>query len=85
MDSKLHCGPIEIWGSKPGAKKRVRHALRAMSDFNSVVDVVVVSGVPGEGVTDAVPWFSKERKGLTWHITALDDETGHIRLEAWKP
>jgi len=56
-----------------------------MSDFNSVVDVVVVSGVPGEGVTDAVPWFSKERKGLTWHITALDDETGHIRLEAWKP
>lgn len=82
MDSRLHGGPLEEWVNLPGNRKRVRHALRAVAEFDRVVDVIVVDGTPGHGVTSAHPWMPSQRNGLLWRITELEEETGHIRLEA---
>jgi hypothetical protein len=82
MDSRIHGGPNEIWAGLPGNPKRIRHANRALAEFGGFVDVIVVDGIPGNGVTKATPWQPSERKGLQWTITFLDDLTGHIRLEA---
>lgn len=82
MDSKINGGPLEEWSKLPGNKTRIRHAHRAINEFDGVVDVVIVDGVPGNGVTNATPWVPSDRKGLRWKITSLDPLTGHIRLEA---
>jgi len=80
MDSRVHGGPLEQWSNLPGNAKRIRHARRALAEF--VVDVIVVDGVPGQGVIDATPWNAKDRKDIVWRVTELDEATGHIRMEA---
>ena len=82
MDSRVRGGQLEQWSSLPGNSKRIRHAKRALAEFGGMVDVIIVDGVPGQGVTDATPWNPKDRKGLCWRITELDEITGHIRMEA---
>jgi hypothetical protein len=81
FDTRVHAKDWEEWGSKSGNKKRIRHATRALSDFHGWVDVVIVDGLPGEGVANADPWIEKDRKGKRWRVTYLEEETGHIRLE----
>jgi hypothetical protein len=81
FDTRVHAKDWEEWGSKSGNKKRIRHATRALSDFHGWVDVVIVDGLPGEGVAKADPWIEKDRKGKRWCVTYLEEETGHIRLE----
>lgn len=85
MDSRTHGGSLEDWKSLPGNSKRVRHAIRALNEFRGFVDCIIVDGNPGKGVTRATPWNPTERKGLRWRITYLEEETGHIRLEATAP
>ena len=82
MDSRIHANPIEEWRSLPGNSKRIKHARRAQQDFEGKVDVIVVDGTPGQGVTKATPWVPSDRKGLIWRVTHLDELDGHIRLEA---
>lgn len=82
MDTRLHAKDYIIWGHKPGNRKRSLHARRALDEFDGWVDVVKIDGIPGEGYGTASPWSATERKGLSWQITFLEDESGHFRLEA---
>ena len=82
LDTRTHGGQISDWGHKPGNKKRISHAKRALAEFGGWVDIVKIDGEPGVSYGTASPWLPFERKGLSWKITFLDPETGHIRLEA---
>lgn len=85
MDTRVHAGPIELWGHKSGNGKRARHARRALDEFDGWVDIVKIDGTPGESYGAASPWLSAERQGFRWRVTFLDDEIGHVRLEAQLP
>jgi len=79
IDTKLHCQPIEIWGDKPGNKKRIQHLQKAVSEYNGFVDVIIVHGEPGEKVTNADPWKQEgKRQGYRWKITGFEQDTGHF-------
>jgi hypothetical protein len=80
LDTKLHGKPLELWVAKPGNRKRMRHLTRAVKDFGGKIDVVVVTGIPGEGYGSANPWRTKEN-GARWHITSFEAETGHFSAE----
>jgi hypothetical protein len=82
MDTRTHAGDIHKWGAKPGNKKRIGHARRALDEFDGWVDIVKIEGVPGESYGSASPWRPDERHGKQWRITFLDDSTGDLRLEA---
>jgi hypothetical protein len=82
MDTRLHGSEPSLWQHKPGNKKRLRHACRALDDFDGWIDVVKIDGVPGEGYGSASPWRPSDRKGLKWRIVDLDEVTGDLRLEA---
>ena len=83
INTKVHCQPIEIWKDKPGNKKRIRHLLKAVSDFEGVVDVIIVHGIPGEKVTSADPWQQKgRRKGYHWQVSEFEQSTGHFTANA---
>lgn len=81
-DTRVHADDIQDWGSKPGNKKRIRHAIRALKEFGGWIDVVKIDGVPGVGYGNATPWLPSERKNMRWRITFLDEDVGDIRLEA---
>jgi len=76
IDTRLHCGPEAMWHDLPGNKKRMRHLMRAATEYGGHIDVVIVDGKPGHGVDDAAPWESSRRKGSRWRIT---DFAGHFR------
>ncbi len=78
LDTKIHCGDIEIWKSKSGAVKRKAHLQQAIGLFDSYIDVVIVSGVPDEGYGDAAPWIPEKRQGFRWRIVNFDENTGHF-------
>ena len=82
MDTRIHADPLDRWGHKPGNKKRKLHARRAMDEFDGWVDVVKIDGTPGESYGNASPWLPEDRQARRWRITYLDDETGHLRMEA---
>ena len=54
-----------------------------MDKFAGRVDVVIVEGIPGQGVKDANPWFAPARKGA-WHLTYFDPESGHFAVAVRK-
>jgi hypothetical protein len=85
IDTRIHATDLADWGHKSGNKKRIRHARRAYDEFDGWVDVVKIDGTPGIGYGFASPWVPAERQGRRWRVTYLDDETGHIRLEAQIP
>ena len=85
MDSRVRCGPIESWQSKPGNKTRINHARRALNEFDGWVDAILISGKPGISYEDAQPWHPAEKGGKRWRIIYLDEANGHIRLEALIP
>ncbi len=82
MDTRIHAGPPEDWQHKLGNRKRVAHARRAIAEHDGWIDVVTIDGIPGKGYGDAHPWVPAQRKGKKWRVTFLDEETGHLRLEA---
>ena len=71
------------WMSKPGHKKRIRHLHRAMDEFGGKVDVVFVSGTPGDSYDDADSWVPEQRGGV-WKLLKFDASTGLFRVEVMK-
>ncbi len=55
FDTRSDAQPIETWNHKQGFKRRLPHLARAVAEFDGYVDVVVVTGTPGEGHGDANP------------------------------
>ena len=82
MDSRVRGGPISNWGHKAGNKRRIEHAALALREFNGWVDAILISGKPGVSYEDAQPWLPSQKGGRRWRVVFLDEETGHIRLEA---
>lgn len=74
------------WEKKAGHKKRTRHIAHAVEKFDGKVDVIFVSGEPGESYKDADPWLIKgqhlngSRPGC-WKIIKFCAETGYFRAE----
>jgi hypothetical protein len=82
MSTRVHADPLEGWESKPGNRKRIRHLRRALDEFGGRVDVVIVSGEPGVSYGTAQPWIAEgARAGTHWHISDLDDATGHFEVQ----
>jgi hypothetical protein len=68
------------WRHKPGHVKRTGHLKQALTEFDGKVDVIFLTGEPGVGYENAVPWVVDER-GASWHITKFDEATGNFRAE----
>ena len=84
MDTLRHCGPPETW-NPAGNNQRIRDLAVALEKFDGWIDVVIVDGVPGEGVDKATPWTPPERQGLKWRVRNFDPESGHFIAEAIAP
>ncbi len=69
------------WETKSGHQKRIEHVMRAVDEFEGFVDVILVSGEPGEGYESASIWHPEKRRNHHWRITKLDRETGYFRAE----
>ena len=82
FDTRVDASPIELWGHKPGNKRRIRHLERVLAEFGGAIDVVMVTGTPGGSYETATPWVPKERRGAKWSITFFDHKTGHFSAEA---
>lgn len=81
MDTRVHADSPENWQDKPGNRKRIRHLRRAIDDFAGRVDVVIVSGVPGESYGTAQPWLPEGGRARSfWAITYLEEATGHFEV-----
>lgn len=85
FDTRTDAQPIETWNHKQGFKRRLPHLSRAISEFGGYVDVVVVTGTPGEGHGSADPWIPGKRQGYRWRITFFDPATGHFAVETFAP
>ena len=72
------------WESKIGHAKRTEHLARAVDEFDGFVDVVLVSGTPGEAYENATPWSAQERKEHVWRVVRFDPASGYFRAEAVK-
>lgn len=81
FDTRVNAGPVETW-NVAGRNKRRRHLAQAIAHHGGWIDVVVVDGVPGEGVDNASPWMVKERQGRRWKVVDLDPEIGHFKTVA---
>jgi hypothetical protein len=80
LDTAAHARPLVEWGSKPGNQLRIAHLMVARTRFDGFVDVVLVSGTPGDSYEKAEPW-DVEKRGGQWRVTALDEVTGHFVAE----
>lgn len=80
FDTREDAGPTDTWNAA-GANQRKRDLVVAMSKFGGWIDVVVVDGIPGEGVDKATPWEPDGRQGLRWRVTEFDEASGHFRAE----
>ena len=70
----------EDWTAKHGNSKRIKHIKRALSEFAGCVDVILISGEPGDGYGTADPWLKTER-GHGWKIVKFDPASGFFRAE----
>lgn len=79
VDTREDGGPLNDWQTKTGNLKRIQHLERALKEFDGIVDVVIVQGVPGESYQSASPWIAEgARANTVWKVTDLDPETGHF-------
>lgn len=81
FDTRTGAGHPSTW-YPAGNNKRKRHLATALQEHDGWVDVVVVDGVPGEGVHKAAPWIPQERRGLKWRVLELDSNVGHFSARA---
>jgi len=72
------------WETLTGHKKRTSHLARAISEFNGWIDVIIVTGTPGEGYKNADPWLSSKRANHRWRILKFDEVTGWFSAAAEK-
>ena len=81
-DTRLHKTSVDDWSSKSGNQKRRIHAKRALTEFDGWIDAILISGEPGVSYEDAQIWVPSMKGGKRWRVVFLDEETGHIRMEA---
>lgn len=81
FDTRVNAGPPQTW-NPAGNNKRKLHLAEALAQFDGWIDVVVVDGVPGEGVDKATPWTPEERRGLKWRVSSFDNDVGHFACAA---
>lgn len=84
FDTHVNAGPLSTW-NPAGNNKRKRHLAEALAKHDGWIDVVIVDGIPGQGVDKATPWLPKERKGLRWRVFEFDPEVGHFVTRAVQP
>lgn len=83
FDSRVHADPIEVWGDKPGARRRLEHLKAAEDEFDRWLDVVLRAGGYHDGPSQpSEPWIVAERQNHKWRLTFLDRETGHFACRA---
>jgi hypothetical protein len=81
MNTRVHATPLENWRTKAGNQKRTQHLRQALHHHDGRVDVVIVSGSPGDSYGSAQPWVAEgARAGTCWQVTELDDATGHFEV-----
>lgn len=80
FDTREDANPLDTWNTA-GNNQRKRDLAVAVEKFGGWVDVVVVDGVPGEGVDKATPWIPAERQGLHWRVSEFESSSGHFRAE----
>ncbi len=80
-DTRIHGGPLENWQQKRGNRLRIEHLQRVMGELDGWVDVILVSGTPGEGYGDAAAWEPEKRQGKKWRVVWFDESTGHFEVE----
>lgn len=83
-DTRIHAGPPDTW-NPAGNNKRRRHLAAALERYGGWVDVVIVDGIPGEGVDNATPWNPRERRGLRWQVYDFEPGVGHFAARAILP
>lgn len=83
-DTRIHAGHPSTWNSA-GNNKRKRHLAVALERYGGWVDVVIVDGIPGQGVDNATPWNPQERRGLRWQVYDFEPRVGHFAARATKP
>lgn len=81
-DTRTHTSSVDVWAKKSGNQKRIAHAKRALVEFDGWVDAILISGEPGVSYEDAQVWVPSDKGGKRWKITFLEEDTGHIRIEA---
>ena len=72
------------WEELAGHKRRTKHLARAVAEFDGWVDVILVTGTPGEGYGNADPWLPKQRANHGWRIQRFDEATGFFSVAAEK-
>jgi hypothetical protein len=81
FDSTVHGGPLEEWSTKPGNSKRKTHFESVESKHDGWLDVVIVTGTPGQAYESASPWIVNQRKNYRWRLINFDKNTGHFKVE----
>lgn len=84
IDTRVNCGPVSTWNAA-GSNKRKRHLEKALREHDGWIDMIVVDGVPGEGVDKATPWNPEERRGLRWRLFEFESPIGHFKARAVDP
>lgn len=87
MDTRQHCGVVELW-NPAGNNKRKRHLAIAMAKFDGWIDVVIVTGEPGKGISNSAvkpePW-DVDARGKRWRLEDVDLVAGHFTVRALDP
>ena len=81
FDSKVDAGPLELWATKPGNVKRKIHFEICKAQFDGWLDVVIVTGTPGQAYKSANPWKVAERHNHKWRLVHFENQTGHFKVE----
>lgn len=83
FDSRIHADPIELWGDKAGARRRLEHLKAAEDYFGGWLDVVLRAGGYHDGTSQpSEPWIVADRQNHKWRLVLLDRETGHFSCRA---
>lgn len=81
FDTEINANPPETWNAA-GNNRRKLHVAEALERHNGWIDVVVVDGIPGDGVEDANPWNVRQRMGRRWRILDFEPTVGHFKAAA---
>ena len=66
---------FDLWQLHPGGESD-------WNEFEGWIDAVIVTGVPGNGVKDAMPWKPDQRMDHRWRITRFDPDSGYFSAAA---
>lgn len=81
MDTKVCCGPNDLWRDNRNNKRRIKHLQLASQNFAGFFDVILLSGEPSKKrYKSAQPWSGTGYPGR-WCIESesIEADTGHFR------